>query len=341
MSKRKGIAVAGCTLVDVIKEIDGYPKPGMLTAIRSVSRAAGGLLPNVAIDLAVMDPARPPVVSGPVGNDDNGAFVRRTLGSYGIDTDGLTVVPGQATGFTDVMSDRATGERTFFTMEGANADWVPDDAELDRLAARASILHIGYVHLMPGLDAPDEVYGTVLARVLDKARRRGLMTSVDTVSRPGFEPLLRAALPYTDYAVVNEIEACAVTGLEPRDAGGRLIPGVLSEAARRLLSLGVREAVVIHCPEAGVMLRPGKEPLCVPSFVLPDGYIKGSTGAGDAFCAACLYGLAEGWDDGTILRFASAAAACNLSAPDATSGMRPASGVWAIEKTYPKRNINV
>ena len=338
MRHGKGIAVAGCTVVDVIKEIDGFPKPGMLTAIRSVSRAVGGLLPNVAIDLAVMDPALPVTVSGPVGADENGAFVRDTLAARGIDPEGIITMPGLVTGFTDVMSDRASGERTFFTMEGANRDWVPDERELDRLSTAASVLHIGYVHLMPALDAPDPDYGTVLARVLASARERGMKTSVDTVSRPGFEPLLRATLPQTDYAVVNEIEACAVTGLIPRDGDGHLIPGVLTEAAHRLLSLGVREAVVIHCPEAGLMLRPGREAVCVPSLRLPDGYVQGSTGAGDAFCAACLYGFVQGWDDRSVLRFSSAAAACSLSAPDAVSGMRPAADVWALEKQYPRRD---
>ena len=337
MNGKKGIAVAGTTVADVILEIDGYPKPGMLTGIRSVSRAAGGLLPNVAIDLAVMDPELTLTVSGPVGDDDNGTFVRRTLEKYGIDAGGLCVYAGQPTGFTDVMSDVSTGERTFFTMEGANAGWVPDEAELDRLAARADILHVGYVHLMPALDAPDPQYGTVLARVLDGAHRRGMKTSVDTVSRPGFEPLLRAALPYTDYAIVNEIEACAVTGLTPRDGEGRLLPGVLSEAARRLLALGVRETVIIHCPELGLMLRPDGQPLVVPSLDLPAGYVKGSTGAGDAFCAACLYGLHEAWDDERVLRFAAAAAACNLSAPDAVSGMRSAGEVWTVEGTYSRK----
>ena len=60
----------------------------------------------------------------------------------------------------------------------------------------------------------------------------------------------------------------------------------------------------------------------VPSLKLPDGYIKGSVGAGDAFCAGVLYGLTKGMPEKEILEFASGAAACNLSEKDSVSGMR-------------------
>ena len=58
------------------------------------------------------------------------------------------------------------------------------------------------------------------------------------------------------------------------------------------------------------------------SFKLPKGYIKGSVGAGDAFCAGCLYAIYKGYDADWMLRYAAAAAAANLSQPDSVSGMK-------------------
>ena len=72
----------------------------------------------------------------------------------------------------------------------------------------------------------------------------------------------------------------------------------------------------------------------VPSLDLPKGFIKGSVGAGDAFCAACLYGLWQGYDEAHILSFASCAAACNLTAADSVSGMRPAAEIEQMNAQY-------
>ena len=72
----------------------------------------------------------------------------------------------------------------------------------------------------------------------------------------------------------------------------------------------------------------------MPSLRLPDGFIKGSVGAGDAFCAGCLYGIYNGYDDRRILEFASGAAAYSLAAEDSVGGMKTADEIDAfISKT--------
>lgn len=331
----RGIAVAGTTLVDVVKMIDAWPEKGMLVGIGEVSRAPGGIVPNVGIDLAVMDPALPVYGYGAVGDDENAAFLRAQLTRYGINADGLVTVPGEVTGFTDVMTIRSTGERTFFTKDGAGAVFAPDDAFLDGL--RADILHIGYILLMKGLDEEDPDYGTRLARLLARAEERGIRTSIDVVSRANFREKVVPALRQCSYAIMNEIEGCGALGITARDENGRLIPENVKKAMAGMLDLGVKEAVVIHCPEAGFLCRRGGDVTVLPSLMLPDGYIKGSVGAGDAFCAACLLGFYRGWEDERILAFASAAAAANLAAPDATGGMRPLSKIEELGRRYPRR----
>ena len=56
-------------------------------------------------------------------------------------------------------------------------------------------------------------------------------------------------------------------------------------------------------------------PLC------PQGFIKGTTGAGDAFCAGALIGIYEEKSDKEILEIASSAAIMALREQDATSGL--------------------
>ena len=78
--------------------------------------------------------------------------------------------------------------------------------------------------------------------------------------------------------------------------------------------------MVIHLPEKGVCLSESGYTE-VASLDLPQGFVKGSTGAGDAFCAGTLLGIYKGYDDEAILKLASSAAAMSLRYADATSGV--------------------
>ena len=60
------------------------------------------------------------------------------------------------------------------------------------------------------------------------------------------------------------------------------------------MKMGVSEQVVIHCPELSCSLGKDSEFVVVPSLELPKGYIVGSVGAGDAFCAGAAIGLTYG-----------------------------------------------
>ncbi len=321
---KNGIAVAGNILTDEVKIIESFPEKGMLVNITAMSRAVGGSVPNTLISLAKIDPTLPLSALGKRGDDEGGRYAQSELQRCGVDTSGVLVDPTSPTGFSDVMTLRDTGERTFFHNRGANAKFVPEDIRLDSLNCR--MLHVAYIHLLDGFDAPDPEYGTTLARFLKAAQEEGILTSIDVVSslNERFAEVVEAALPYTDNAIMNEIEACGVSGLSPRDSEGRLLIHNVRATMELLMSRGVGQRVIVHCPEAGFCLSRDGEFTAVPSLKLPAGYIKGTVGAGDAFCAGCLYGICNGYTDAEILEFASGAAACNLAAEDSVSGMKDA-----------------
>ena len=124
---KNGIAIAGTIVADVVKTIDEFPGKGMLTSIRSVSPAVGGCVPNTLIDLAKIDPSLPLYAYGSVGDDDYATFVCDEMKKVGINVDGVKRERGKLTGFTDVMTVAETGERTFFTMRGANSVFDPNE----------------------------------------------------------------------------------------------------------------------------------------------------------------------------------------------------------------------
>lgn len=336
--ERKGIAVAGSIVADNVKNIDCYPAPGKLSFISGVSRAVGGSVPNVGIGLKKIDADLPVFGIGMAGDDDNGRFVLSAVEKSGVDVSGIRVVRGGTTAFSDVMSE-PSGERTFFHCQGLGAVFSPSDIDLDALSCK--LLHVAYILLLPRFDAEDSVYGTAMARFLHDAQKKGIRTSVDVVTAEGgdYAGKVIPALRYCDNIILNEVEACAVFGEKAYDERGRLDAERIRSVCEKMAACGVSERVIVHCKEAGFCLNVRTGVFTrVASLELPAEKIKGSVGAGDAFCAGCLYGIDHGYSDEELLRFASAAAASSLFAPDSVSGILNKDEIMKLEETYPRRS---
>ena len=338
-TSRKGIAIAGNIIVDIVNIIDKYPDKNMLANISASTPAVGGCVSNTIIDIAKIDPDMHLTAIGKVGNDDNGKFVVSQMEKYGIDTSCIIKDNSSQTACTYVMSEKTSGERTFFYAGGANNSFTAEDVNIDALDCK--IFHAGYILLLDGLDAPDAEYGTKMAKLLHDVAEKGIKTSIDVVSEDGdrFREKVIPALKQVDYAIMNEIECCKVSGLEPRNPDGSINTENIKKTMELFFEYGVREKVIIHCAEAGYSLGKDGNFVAVPSLKLPKGYIKGSVGAGDAYCAASLYGIYKGYDDTRILEFASAAAACNLSVADSISGMRTKDEVMKLCELYEKQTL--
>ena len=319
----RGICVAGNMIVDKLYSVTGLPKPGELTSIQEdITHTTGGALCNVITDLAVMDPVLSLTALGRVGTDDEGDFILRTLGRYR-NIDLSMIKRGGKTSFTAVMADIISKERTFFHYRGTNALFCEDDIDWDTITS--GFLHIGYILLLDALDGEDPVYGTKMARLLCHARERGIKTSLDVVSELGdrSKRILPPALKYTDYCIINEVEAGQVTGIALRDNAGKLIDANVPKALEEIMKLGVSRWVVIHSPEGGYGLDNNGKFAESPTVNVPPGYIKGKVGAGDAFCAGTIYAAYKGKSLEEGLELGNAAAAASLSEPGSTEGMLP------------------
>src|SRR5258706_15675180 len=293
---RSGLLAGGNWIIDQVKLIDVYPQPEQLANIRGQAEGRGGAPYDVLLDLAQLGASFPVMGAGLVGKDDLGRQILADCRKHKIDTRWLSSTPHAPTSYTDVMTERGGGRRTFFHARGANALWRGDDLNFSKTKAR--IFHLGYLLLLDALDEPDEQYGTRAARLLASAQAAGLKTSVDVVSEDSdrFSKIVSPALKHVDYCILNEIEAGKTTGFTIRQPDGRLDTAALRRAAGALLQQGVRELVVIHFPEGAFARTRNGENAWQSSVKLPPKYVRGTAGAGDAFCAGVLLGLHEGWD---------------------------------------------
>ncbi len=317
-----GIAVAGTIITDIVKIIDTFPERGMLSNIKTFSRSVGGCVPNTLIDLAKIDNSLPLYAIGKVGDDEYGRYITSQLQHYGIDIKRVLLSDKLPTSFCDVMSVQSTGERTFFNMRGANAEFAPEDINLSEL--NCDILHMGYILMMDKFDCHDDKYGTVMAHFFNKVQQCGIKTSIDVVSDSGkrFKETIVPVLKYCNYAFMNEIEACGISGLEPRNSDGSINIDNIYKTMKMMIDYGVKDKVIIHCPEAGFCMNADGSFIKTASLNIPSDSIKGTVGAGDAFCAGCLYSIYKGYSDEKMLDFASRAAACCLFASNSVDGIK-------------------
>ncbi len=317
--KREGIAIAGSLIVDHIKEIDELPQRSELARIKNVSHATGGCVCNTGIDLASLDPALKIKAYGRIGNDDDGELIIKALENAEINCD--YIIKGGITSFTDVYPELKTGCRTFYQFGGANDDFCAED--IDAFSVSEKIFHIGYLLLLDKLDEYDSSFGTKAARLLHDLKKAGCLTSIDTVSESGnrFKSIVCPVLKYVDYLMLNEIEAGKIADVQLCVENGKIDENNIKKALKALLEMGVGRHVVIHASCGAYGMDKNGEYVFEPSKPLSKGYIKGTVGAGDAFCAGGLLAAYRDLPLKEVLRYGNAAAMQSLRSASATGSV--------------------
>ncbi len=274
-------------------------------------------MPNVGIDLKAISPSLPVYAYGKVGVDEDGDFVLSEMEKGGMVATNVVRSTDLHTSFTSVMSV-PSAERTFFTYAGASSIFGYEDIDFDALDVK--MFHLGYFLLLQKVDDGDGL------KILKKLKEKGIITSIDLVSEQSdrYQAVL-PCLPYVDNLIINELEAAALTGISNLED--------LEGMCRALKKMGVQERVIIHKQDCGVCLH-GDTFVKVPSLRLPAGWIKGKTGAGDAFTAGCLTAIYEGISDEEMLDFGCRCAAVSLRAENAVDGMTTKSEIYKITEGY-------
>jgi sulfofructose kinase len=227
---------------------------------------------------------------GTVGDDPAAEMVLSPLARAGVDLRGVKRIAHAPTRSATVLVDAGSGERTILGYRDPRLALAPADLDPGPIE-RAGCLH---------LDAVDVEASAFAA---DLARRAGVPVVLDADSTgPGREKLLAQV----DFPIVSRGLAEAM--------GGR---GGLRAALAELCALGARLAVVT-LGEYGALARQGERVIEAPAFRVE---ARDTTGAGDVFHAAFVWGLLAGLPCEPTLRTANAAAAMSCRALGAQGGL--------------------
>ncbi len=302
------VVCVGILVADIVGQpIDQYPERGKLSLVPRMELHTGGCAANTGIALGKLG-VRTRVV-GRVGLDGFGDFMVAELARHGIDARAVVRDPAVNTSATMVMV-HSDAERSFLHYRGANAELTDADVPPAVLDG-ARLLHVAGSLLMPRFD------GEPTARVLAAARRRGLVTCLDTCwdAQGRWMSVLAPCLPHLDHLVPSIEEARQLTGKHEPD-----------EVARVLLDAGVK-TVVLKMGEQGCYVRSADGAFALPA--LPVDAVD-ALGAGDAFAAGYIAGLVHGWDLERAARLATAVGATCVTALGATTGVRTLADTMAF-----------
>ena len=156
--------------------------------------------------------------------------------------------------------------------------------------------------------------------MLDMMQKKGYKTIVDFVSEAPekFRKVVKAALPYIDALVINEVEAGNTFELKTCNEDGTANVEEIRKAAKLFMESGVKEYVIIHYRDGAFGLDASGNECETRSFDVEK--IVGTNGAGDAFCAGVLYALHENKTLEEMLNYGGASAIFNLRSASASGG---------------------
>ena len=227
---------------------------------------------------------------GVLGDDEPGRSALAAFRREGIDTRRLRVEPGARSAVCFCLVQAGTAKRVILCYRGTTAPLTLSNEDHEYVAP-ARLLHLDGHHVAAASEAArimHEAGGTV---VLDANRPRA-----------GLEALL----PWVDVLITNSHFPTAQTGESD-----------LHSALDRLLTGGTRLVVTTQGAQ-GCLYRSGSETVHVPGFQVK---AVDTTGAGDAFHGAFIYGLLRGWPPRRTATFANAVAALNCLALGGRAGL--------------------
>jgi sugar/nucleoside kinase (ribokinase family) len=241
---------------------------------------------------------------GVVGDDDEGRAVRGLFVEAGVETGRMRLQADMGTNVCLVLVDQTTGKRALLGHRRTDRTALKlDDADRVYIES-ARVLHLDGQFMPAALQAAQW------------AKDAGVTVSFDANHpRPGLDELL----PLVDWLVAAEAFPTAQTGIPD-----------LEEASRQLLSLGP-QLVVLTCGPRGSYGWTEQSHAYAPGCRVP---VTDTTGAGDAYRGAFLYGMLCGWELGRAMSFANAAAAINCQTLGGRRGLPTLPQVEALLAEY-------
>ena len=269
----------GVSIVDHLIVIPSFPVED--TKMRAVScvRQGGGPAATAIVALAKLG-VKTAYISR-IGNDEAGRLIKEDLKQYGVITDYIVEQRNVSTPVAFVLVNETNGKRTIIWNKET---FSTQPVKLDKkLISSAKFLHL------------DGHYPEIAFEAVKTAKNSGVKVSLDAGD---VYPEIDKLISLTDILITSNNF--------PSDFLGE---ADLDKAAKELFEMGP-EIVVITLGEDGCLCISKKGIFRQPAFKVN---VVDTTGAGDAFHGAFIYGLLKKWNIQKTAEFSCAVAAINCA----------------------------
>ncbi len=296
-SKPFDVVGFGLNAVDHLCVVPQYPRFDSKTEIVHYEKLGGGQTATAVVFAARMGLKGKYI--GKVGSDDIGAFALESLRAENIDTSSVLVEEAARNQYAFIIIDKASGERTILWERDRRLSF--RQSEL----CRADICSGRVLHL----DGHDYEAAIQAARW---AREEGIPVVID----------LDKAVPRSAELIANVDFLITSANFPPEFTG-------IDDPIESLLALRNHcdGFLAVTLGAQGAMAVIGDRCERFPAFKV---HAVDTTGAGDIFHGAFIYGLLQNWPLERIMTFSNAAAALNCTHLGARGGIPVLSEILAL-----------
>jgi len=267
-----GLGASACDFLSVVPH---YPAVDERLRMLGVQRQGGGEAATAMVTLSRLGMKASYV--GKVGDDEMGRFMLDEFMREGVDTSRVVVEKGGSSVFAFAIVDKETGKRTILWHKQLEP-LAPDELD-EGFMLSAKILHVDY----------HEPEAAITAARWFKEAGKTVVLDIDTI-----DSQLQKLVKLADVVIGSEAFA-------KRFASG----SDYFDAVENICSLGP-ETVVFTLGEKGCLCRSRGEAFVQPAFEVD---VVDTTGSGDVFHGAFIYGILHNWDLRKTAEFSNAVAA--------------------------------
>ena len=286
------VVAVGHLCLDRILICEDFPSENTSKHILHYSQQPGGTASQAVVALARLG-IRTGYMS-PMGDDEIGRALVQGIAEEGVDVSMCPTIHNAISHFTDVLVNSKNNTRTFLSYHGKFPAMDFDDKNADYIS-RAKILHL------------DNTNNTNALKAAKIAKEHGVLVSLDGSSLNPDNNRNLELVKLTDILITSETFPTRLTGIEDQ-----------KEALRFIAEEYHPSVLISTCGEKGSLAYADGRLKSYPSYSIK---AADTTGAGDAFHGAFLFGLLKGFDLSYNIQFSSAAAAINCQSIGGRAGL--------------------
>ena len=288
----------GQASLDFLGITSSFPRENEKSELQNVEIQCGGPASTAMVTLARLG-IRTSFL-GSISDDFFGREIVKGLQKEGVDFSLLTIRPGHTSQVAFIAISPQNGNRTIFWHRGSVPPLKREEVALAHFP-KAGILHVDGLMMEAAIEAARQ------------AREMGWKIVMDAGTlRQGSPDLIR----FVDIVVASEGFAKALVG-----------PGApMEKALEAFVEMGAGKAVITLGAQGSVGCENGR-------IIFQRSYpvmAIDTTGAGDVYHGAYIYGVLQHWDMAACMRFASAIAAMKCRRIGARDGIPRLEEVWSF-----------